>query len=631
MTPQQHIKNIYGFDFPEDFFLFHEFAQRLAIHPDLQGRFNKGLGLLDIYLGSVFSVFNADFDPSKKDLIETGRHYNDPPEFFTVLGGNTDGLHWGYYVDIPLEQPPVFWIASYYSRDAFQISANNRTLFQEARDQLERFYDGCFYTLKTEKDEEEIAYSKARIRYFDIIRPILMEYETAEREEIGAAYESAHYANFPKRITIADTRCGMGIVAQNRLYRPLRGVDKFDIWNYYPDEITVHQLHEKAIKAITDGFPATALKIGKDLWIYNTYNRITHEILYAAYGAMNRPILQKVMKKYVMAKNLLDDPIFKTALQNPDNQTKLNLNWKKISDLPTEIGQLKNLKKLDLSGNELDYLPDEIGQLTQLETLILIGNNFNIVPQIIGKLKELKVLKLSNNDIAELPDELGHLKKLEELHLFSTRLREFPKVIGQFKNLKKLMITRSKFSSISEELNKLTQLEELEIRADQPILNFPKSLAQLKNLKKLKFYSYYDKNPPPFPSVFCELENLEELEIARFIEYPTALEKLQKLTFLKIGNYQMTAFPKSIFKLKNLKKLHASSARLTEFPNEISALKALEDIYLYGNKIKKIPNSIIELPNLKLLNLGANELPKSEVERLKNLLPHVKLVLNNQK
>mgnify|MGYP000619187495 CR=1 FL=1 len=62
MTPQQHIKNIYGFDFPEDFFLFYEFAQCLAVHPDLQGEYEKGLGLLGMYLGAAFNVF----DPNKK-------------------------------------------------------------------------------------------------------------------------------------------------------------------------------------------------------------------------------------------------------------------------------------------------------------------------------------------------------------------------------------------------------------------------------------------------------------------------------------------------------------------------------------------------------------------------------------
>lgn len=631
---KEHIRNIYGFDFPEDFFLFYEFAQRLADHPDLQGTYDKGLGLLNMSLMSPFRVFEPDFDPNEKDIIEDARHQADPPEFFTVLGGHTDGLHWGYYVDMPSENQPVFWVASYYSRDSYSISAGNHTLFQEARDELESSYQSYQHTLKTDQDEEELAYAAEKIKQLDIIRPILMEYETAERTETGKIYEYEYgFGNtFAERITIADTRCGMGIVAEKELYRPLPGPDMFKIWNYYPNEAMAHWLQEQAFNAIEEGFPATALKIAKDLWIYNEYNRITHEIMHAAYGALGRPILQKVLKKYCMAKSLLDDPDFQHALQTADRQTELYLTWKKISDLPADIAQFKNLKHLDLAGNELDCLPDEIGQLSQLESLDLMCNNFNTVPEVIGQLRQLKVLKLSTNGILELPDVLHQLENLEELYLANTRFWTFPKVICSFKKLKKLVITRSKFSAIPDELNQLEQLEELEIRAgtDTPIITFPKSLSNLKRLKTLKFSSYYDDDYPPFPAAFCELENLEALEIARFFDYPAAFANLQKLTYLKIGNYRLTAFPKVIFKLKNLKKLYASCCRIAALPEELGQLQALEKIHLHGNRISKIPAVLAQLPNLKHFNIGYNDLPKSEVERLKALLPNVKLTYGHQ-
>ncbi len=46
MSPKQHLKKSYGFDFPEDFFQFYEFAQRLKVHPELEVSYEKGLGLL---------------------------------------------------------------------------------------------------------------------------------------------------------------------------------------------------------------------------------------------------------------------------------------------------------------------------------------------------------------------------------------------------------------------------------------------------------------------------------------------------------------------------------------------------------------------------------------------------------
>ena len=144
-----------------------------------------------------------------------------------------------------------------------------------------------------------------QVKQLDLIRTILLEYGTAEHEWIGSDFEENYEPrkNRFQRQPIATTRCDMGIVADKALYQPLRGIDKFQIWNYVPSENEVHQLHEKAIAAISKGFPATALKIGKDLWVYSQYNRITHEILYAAYDALNRPILQKVVQNYPMAKS----------------------------------------------------------------------------------------------------------------------------------------------------------------------------------------------------------------------------------------------------------------------------------------------------------------------------------------
>lgn len=118
MTAQEHIRNIYGFDFPTSFYEFYEFAQRLNEHPALQRKYEKGLGMIGMYLAEPFDVFKADFDPNKQDMVETVRHYNDPPEFFTILSGDTDGLHWGFYIDQPTGNPYDIWVASYYSRDA---------------------------------------------------------------------------------------------------------------------------------------------------------------------------------------------------------------------------------------------------------------------------------------------------------------------------------------------------------------------------------------------------------------------------------------------------------------------------------------------------------------------------------
>ncbi len=45
--------------------------------------------------------------------------------------------------------------------------------------------------------------------------------------------------------------------------------------------------------------------------------------------------------------------------------------------IPTDIKRLVNLKRLDLSKNQLTELPVELGDLKELNTLILKGNPLN--------------------------------------------------------------------------------------------------------------------------------------------------------------------------------------------------------------------------------------------------------------
>jgi len=93
-----------------------------------------------------------------------------------------------------------------------------------------------------------------------------------------------------------------------------------------------------------------------------------------------------------------------------------------ITSLPSEIGNLTNLKTLFLNNNNLTSLPKEIGNLKNLETLYVEENNLTSIPSSIGNLNKLKFFRLSDNNLTSLPSSSGNLTKLRALTLDNNKL-----------------------------------------------------------------------------------------------------------------------------------------------------------------------------------------------------------------
>ena len=83
--------------------------------------------------------------------------------------------------------------------------------------------------------------------------------------------------------------------------------------------------------------------------------------------------------------------------------------------IPSELGELSNLKALNLNFNNLvGTLPPELFKLTNLIQLDLNENYLSsTIPMDIGDLANLRYLQLESNRLeGALPEELGQLKDL---------------------------------------------------------------------------------------------------------------------------------------------------------------------------------------------------------------------------
>lgn len=86
------------------------------------------------------------------------------------------------------------------------------------------------------------------------------------------------------------------------------------------------------------------------------------------------------------------------AMVNPLDVKYLDLSLQKLTALPVEVLQMKNLECLDLSFNRIATLPAEIVQLEKLRYLNLVGTRYlTKVPAVLVNVKSLQVLELGDH------------------------------------------------------------------------------------------------------------------------------------------------------------------------------------------------------------------------------------------
>jgi len=93
-------------------------------------------------------------------------------------------------------------------------------------------------------------------------------------------------------------------------------------------------------------------------------------------------------------------------------------------NLPTEIGELTELKELSLLNLPIKFFPDWVFKLRKLEYLMIRGTDITNIPGEIFLLNQLITLRVENCPLKSLPCEMNKLKRLKNLGLSDTKLTE---------------------------------------------------------------------------------------------------------------------------------------------------------------------------------------------------------------
>ena len=272
----------FGIHFPDDFFRFQDFVSVLKAEHGV----DINNSAMQIRLGDAFKAFEPGVDIETLNPAVTSRYPNDPPEFFTMIHGPSDGLHWGYYFEDP--QEPEYFVASYFHSEPIEFSVDGQNLFEAVRRFLEQGYEDKKDYLEVFGDDDY----RREIAELDLIRGVLQKYATQERAETGRAYVETY--DFVRSAT-APTRDRIGVFIERSLYRPLPGAEQFLDPNFTPTPEEVERFTRDAAALLREGFPGAALKLGKDLWCYEQYKAESFRALETAYRALGRSISLKIL------------------------------------------------------------------------------------------------------------------------------------------------------------------------------------------------------------------------------------------------------------------------------------------------------------------------------------------------
>ena len=156
------------------------------------------------------------------------------------------------------------------------------------------------------------SYEATRPEPLDRLRQTLQKYATANRPERGGMYVDTYQGKVARTgAVIASTPDGMGVVALPETYRPLSLSDK-KLRSYLRKQDDPREIVEEARQALRDGFPATALKLGKELWpLYGERKtEYAYELIDAAYEALGRATLRRVLRVHRENRDLPSVDVF---------------------------------------------------------------------------------------------------------------------------------------------------------------------------------------------------------------------------------------------------------------------------------------------------------------------------------
>jgi hypothetical protein len=274
---QARMKEVYGLRLPRHLAVYAAFDRSLSPFERL-GRQKVGRAPW----GIMIWFDENGLDRKTRDGLDPrlqSRFRQDPPELVTVMGGDTDGLHYGLWFDDPAELPS--FVASNYARDSAETSADEATVLAELREQMRRRLEERDYP-----DEPEHLSVHAFIAALEWFQ---------EADEKALAEDGSPRGAEAER---GDILGGMGPALKPSHGNPRDTYREYEA-RYEAYKAREHQpIVDEARRELAAGKPAYALVVGRELhWFDDDDTRADSlELLTRAYEALGRHALAEIAR-----------------------------------------------------------------------------------------------------------------------------------------------------------------------------------------------------------------------------------------------------------------------------------------------------------------------------------------------
>jgi Leucine-rich repeat (LRR) protein len=396
----------------------------------------------------LFEGLFEEYKPKLSALLHM-RYMFDPPELFTLMTGDSDGYHIGYWYDEDPSKCQPIMVSTYaryifknayliWLRDAFCLSECGTTIWDAIESEIKRWED----------NGESVSELSEQIQ----------KYRGSKKRRVVAARKPIM------------TQGGIGIVVKRhqiqRDYDLIRR-DSF-AFKYLQEEGRDKILNrvEEALECVNK-HPGNSLYLGKMLWaFYSEYRTPAYRLLGAAYHALDRSLQAKVLglHKQILLPNvsILDKQglyyTWKDAIANPEKVETLLL-ANDYKSIPKEITQMEIMKSMQVYLCPLKTLPSPLSQCQTLKYLEVSYCSLTYIP-----IKALPIslvrLNLDGNQI-ETVGNLSHLTNLANINLERNLLKTVPTSLPT--SLKEMDLKGNKITSIPLSIKYLTQLKNLDL------------------------------------------------------------------------------------------------------------------------------------------------------------------------